>query len=65
MTGWLDGFAAGNIHSVLVVRHGALAFEHSPEGASTRRGISHLPTLSTSPTIKHDLQVGNKTLPRC
>src|SRR5580658_2608543 len=33
MTHWLDGLHAGNIHSVLVVRHGALTFEYYRKGS--------------------------------
>jgi|SRR3954447_3042727 hypothetical protein len=45
-TGWLDSFGAGNIHSILVVRHGALVFEHYRK-ASIRLGINPSSTSST------------------
>src|SRR5690348_2344271 len=32
MVEWLNGFHPGNIHSILVARHGALAFEHYRTG---------------------------------
>ena len=37
MIEWLDGFGHANIHSVLVVRHGKLLFEHyRPDCCSSR-----------------------------
>jgi hypothetical protein len=41
---WLDRFQSANIHSVLVVRGGALCFKHYRRG-TINVGISPSPTL--------------------
>lgn len=61
MTGWLDGFAAGNIHSVLVVRHGALAFEHYRKGVD-QTWDQPVANAEHGPTIKHDLRSATKSV---
>ena len=51
MIEWLDGFGHANIHSVLVVRHGRLLFEHTASNGSGDRPANAargLPILFTT-----------------
>jgi CubicO group peptidase (beta-lactamase class C family) len=52
---WLDGFGQANIHSVLVVRHGRLLFEHYRAGEDECWGES-LGNVAHGPDSKHDLR---------
>ena len=52
---WLDGFGLANIHSVLVVRHGRLLFEHYRAGEDECWGES-LGNVAHGPDSKHDLR---------
>jgi CubicO group peptidase (beta-lactamase class C family) len=61
MTGWLDDSRLANIHSVLVVRHGALAFEHYRKGNDEIWDRS-APNAEHGPTIKHDLRSVSKSV---
>lgn len=61
MTGWLDGFAASNIHSVLVARHGALAFEHYRNGFD-QTWDQPVAIAEHGPAIKHDLRSATKSV---
>lgn len=52
---WLDGFDQANIHSVLVVRHGRLLFEHYRAGEDECWG-EPLGNVTHGPDTKHDLR---------
>jgi CubicO group peptidase (beta-lactamase class C family) len=52
---WLDGFGQANIHSVLVVRHGRLLFEHYRAGEDQCWG-EPLGNVAHGPESKHDLR---------
>jgi hypothetical protein len=52
---WLDGFGQANIHSVLVVRHGRLLFEHYRAGEDECWG-EPLGNVVHGPNSKHDLR---------
>jgi len=55
MIEWLDGFGHANIHSVLVVRHGRLLFEHYRPGEDECWG-EPLGIVVHGPNSKHDLR---------
>ena len=61
MTGWLDRLRTSNIHSVLVVRRGALAFEHYRDG-NDQQWLVSLPNANHGPTVKHDLRSITKSV---
>jgi CubicO group peptidase (beta-lactamase class C family) len=52
---WLDGFGQANIHSVVVVRHGRLLFEHYRAGEDQCWG-EPLGSVAHGPESKHDLR---------
>lgn len=52
---WLSKTDGSNIHSILVVRSGALIFEHYMKGSDERWGKS-LPDAEHGPHVKHDLR---------
>jgi CubicO group peptidase (beta-lactamase class C family) len=54
---WLDGFGPANIHSVLVVRHGKLLFEHYRAGEDEPLG-----NVAHGPDSKHDLRSVTKSV---
>jgi CubicO group peptidase (beta-lactamase class C family) len=58
---WLNGFDEANIHSVLVVRHGRLVFEHYRSGGDQCWGES-LGTVAHGPETKHDLRSVTKSV---
>lgn len=59
--GWLDGFPASNIHSVLVARHGKLIFEHYRKGSDDRRGKA-LGEVAFGPDVQHDVRSVSKSV---
>lgn len=61
MTRWLDDFRPANIHSVLVVRHGVLAFEHYRKGNDEIWDRS-VADAEHGPAIKHDLRSATKSI---
>jgi CubicO group peptidase (beta-lactamase class C family) len=61
MTHWLDGLHAANIHSALVVRHGALAFEHYRKGSDEIWDQS-IADVDHNPSVKHDLRSVTKSI---
>lgn len=61
MTGWLDDFPPGNIHSVLVIRHGALTFEHYRKG-NDEIWDQFVPNAEHGPTIRHDIRSASKSV---
>ena len=58
---WLDGFGQANIHSVLVVRHGRLLFEHYRPGEDQCWG-EPLGNVAHGPGSKHDLRSVTKSV---
>jgi CubicO group peptidase (beta-lactamase class C family) len=60
-TGWLDSFGAGNIHSILVVRHGALVFEHYRKGFD-QTWDQPVVNIEHGPATKHDLRSATKSV---
>jgi CubicO group peptidase (beta-lactamase class C family) len=58
---WLDGFGQANIHSVLVVRHGKLSFEHYRAGEDECWG-EPLGNVAHGPDSKHDLRSVTKSV---
>ncbi len=58
---WLDGFSQANIHSILVVRHGRLVFEHYRLGDDNCWG-EPLGTVAHGPLSKHDLRSVTKSV---
>jgi CubicO group peptidase (beta-lactamase class C family) len=58
---WLDGFGQANIHSVLVVRHGRLLFEHYRAGEDECWG-EPLGNVAHGPDSKHDLRSVTKSV---
>jgi CubicO group peptidase (beta-lactamase class C family) len=58
---WLDGFGRANIHSVLVVRHGRLLFEHYRPGEDQCWG-EPLGNVAHGPDSKHDLRSVTKSV---
>ena len=61
MAEWLDELRGCNIHSVLVVRQGKLAFEHYRRG-SDRHWARSLPDVAHGPTVLHDLRSISKSV---
>jgi CubicO group peptidase (beta-lactamase class C family) len=58
---WLDGFRPGNVHGILVVRRGALVFEHyrcGPDQIWDRT----VPNAEHGPTTRHDLRSVTKSV---
>lgn len=60
LIGKLDSLDA-NIHSVLVVRHGALVFEHYRAGPDERWGTD-LGPVAHGPDVKHDVRSVSKSV---
>jgi len=58
---WLDSLCGSNIHSVLVVRRGALVFEHYRKGAD-ERWRDPIPDAMHGPETKHDLRSATKSV---
>ena len=58
---WLDGFGQANIHSILVVRHGRLLFEHYRPGEDQCWG-EPLGNVAHGPKSKHDLRSVTKSV---
>jgi len=58
---WLDGSTEANIHSVLVVRHGRLVFEHYRPGEDNCWG-EPLGIVAHGPETKHDLRSVTKSV---
>ncbi|MDQ8730542.1 serine hydrolase [Bradyrhizobium sp. LHD-71] len=58
---WLDGPGEANIHSVLVVRHGRLLFEHYRAGEDECWG-EPLGNVAHGPDSKHDLRSVTKSV---
>lgn len=58
---WLDAFPAANIHSIVVRRKGALAFEHYRRGTDYRWAEA-LPNFVHSASTKHDLRSITKSV---
>jgi len=58
---WLDGFSQANIHSILVVRHGRLLFEHYRPGEDQCWG-EPLGNVAHGPESKHDLRSVTKSV---
>jgi CubicO group peptidase (beta-lactamase class C family) len=58
---WLDGVGRANIHSVLVVRHGRLLFEHYRAGEDECWG-EPLGNVVHGPDSKHDLRSATKSV---
>ena len=58
---WLDGVGQANIHSVLVVRHGKLSFEHYRAGEDECWG-EPLGNVAHGPDSKHDLRSVTKSV---
>lgn len=58
---WLDGYGQANIHSVLVVRHGKLLFEHYRAGEDECWG-EPLGNVAHGPDSKHDLRSVTKSV---
>ncbi len=61
MIQWLDGLGHANIHSVLVVRHGRLLFEHYRPGEDECWG-EPLGNVAHGPNSKHDLRSVTKSV---
>lgn len=61
MVAWLDRFRASNIHSVLVVRKGVLAFEHYRTG-NDEAWINPVPNAGHGPELKHDMRSVSKSI---
>jgi CubicO group peptidase (beta-lactamase class C family) len=55
VTNWLSTTDGANIHSILVVRSGALVFEQYLKGSDERWGEA-LPDVEHGPRVKHDLR---------
>jgi hypothetical protein len=58
---WLDGSGQANIHSILVVRHGRLLFEHYRPGEDECRG-EPLGIMAHGLDSKHDLRSVTKSV---
>src|SRR5437764_735113 len=58
---WLDGDRQLNVHSVLIVRGGALVFEHYRKGAD-EHWESPLPDARHGPELRHDLRSATKSV---
>ena len=56
-----DAWKDADVHSVLVVRHGTLVFEHYFKGADERWGRS-LGVVDFAPDVKHDLRSITKSV---
>jgi CubicO group peptidase (beta-lactamase class C family) len=61
MAEWLNGFRPANIHSVLVVRHGTLVFEHYRRG-NDEIWDQQIPDAEHGPTTKHDIRSISKSI---
>jgi CubicO group peptidase (beta-lactamase class C family) len=61
LAAWLDSVGQANIHSVLVARHGKLAFEHYRAGEDECWG-EPLGTVAHGPDSKHDLRSVTKSV---
>jgi len=58
---WLEGFDQANIHSIVVVRHGFLLFEHYRTGDDECWGVP-LGKVAHGPESKHDLRSATKSV---
>lgn len=58
---WLDGVDGSNMHGILVVRNGNLAFEHYRAGPDERWGKT-LPDAGHGPLTRHDLRSVTKVV---
>jgi CubicO group peptidase (beta-lactamase class C family) len=61
MVKWLDDWKLGNIHAVLVARHGTLVFEHYFSGADEHWGRS-VGEVAFGPETKHDERSATKSI---
>ncbi|MEM9029608.1 MAG: serine hydrolase [Pseudomonadota bacterium] len=61
LSNWLDSVPGSNVHSVLVVRHGTLAFEHYRTGDDERWGAP-LPDVAHAADVKHDIRSVTKII---
>ena len=61
---WLDGLPSCNVHSVLVVRAGQLAFEHYRRG-SDWNWWTPVPDAMHGPDVLHDMRSISKGITRC
>jgi CubicO group peptidase (beta-lactamase class C family) len=61
MIGWLNGFPAANVHSILVVRHGTLVFEHYRRG-NDEIWDRQVANAEHGPTSKHDIRSITKSI---
>jgi CubicO group peptidase (beta-lactamase class C family)/dienelactone hydrolase len=57
----LDGWKEANLHSVVVVRHGSLVFEHYFSGAD-ERGDAKLGEVAFGPETRHDVRSVTKSI---
>jgi len=57
----LDGIRNGNIHSIIVARHGSLVFDHYRKG-NDQTWDQMRPNAEHGPTIKHDLRSATKSI---
>jgi CubicO group peptidase (beta-lactamase class C family) len=57
----LDTWKEANLHSVVVVRHGSLVFEHYFSGADERRGVK-LGEVAFGPETKQDVRSVTKSI---
>jgi len=58
---WLDGSKQNNVHAVVVVRHGALLFEHYFSGSDEQWGQA-VGEVAFGPKTKHDLRSATKSV---
>jgi len=58
---WLDGSKQNNVHAVVVVRHGALVFEHYFSGSDEQWGQA-VGEVAFGPETKHDLRSATKSV---
>lgn len=58
---WLDSFDQANVHSIVVVRHGKLLFEHYRTGDDECWGVP-LGKVTHGPETKHDLRSATKSV---
>jgi CubicO group peptidase (beta-lactamase class C family) len=57
----LDEWKEANVHSVVVVRHGSLVFEHYFSGADERQG-DKLGEVAFGPETRHDVRSATKSI---
>ena len=61
MVKWLSAWREGNVHSVLVVRHGKLVFEHYFAGIDERLG-NQVGEVAFGPETRHDARSMTKSV---